>query len=108
MAARNLATWLEVFCGLKLIPWQLWIVTSLFAWKKPSGARRFDNAWVSVAKKQGKSLLAAVGLFGLIADGERNAEIYSVACKKEQARAIERCVEHGRTAAANDLVRRTA
>jgi len=88
VAARNLATWLEVFCGLKLIPWQLWIVTSLFAWKKPSGARRFDNAWVSVAKKQGKSLLAAVGLFGLIADGERNAEIYSVACKKEQARII--------------------
>src|SRR5207302_7130094 len=89
LAARNLATWLETFCALKLIPWQLWIVTSLFSWKKPSGARRFDNAWVSVAKKQGKTLLAAaVGLFGLVADGEKNAEVFSVACKKDQARIV--------------------
>ena len=89
LAARNIATWLEVFCGLTLIPWQVWILTTLFGWKKPSGARRFDNAWVSVAKKQGKSLLAAaVGLFGLVADGEKNAEIYSVACKKDQSKII--------------------
>ena len=89
VAARNLATWLEVFCGLKLIPWQLWIASSLFAWKKPSGARRFDNAWISVGKKQGKTLLAAaVGLFGLVADAEKNAEVFSVATKKEQARII--------------------
>jgi phage terminase large subunit-like protein len=89
IAARNIATWYRDFCGLKLEPWETWIVTSLFAWKKPSGARRFSDAWISMAKKNGKTTLASgIGLFGLIADGERYAEVYSAATKKDQARLI--------------------
>jgi phage terminase large subunit-like protein len=91
VAARNIAGWYANFCGLKLEPWEVWIVTSLFAWKKPSGARRFTDAWISMAKKNGKTTLASgIGLFGLIADGEKYAEVYSAATKKDQARLIYR------------------
>ena len=90
-AARNIATWYSDFCALKLEPWETWIVTSLFAWKKPSGARRFSDAWISMAKKNGKTTLASgIGLFGLVADGERYAEVYSAATKRDQAKLIYR------------------
>jgi len=91
VAARNIAAWYRDFCALKLEPWEIWIVTSLFAWKKPSGLRRFSDAWVSMGKKNGKTTLASgIGLFGLIADGAQYAEIYSAATKKDQARLIYR------------------
>jgi phage terminase large subunit-like protein len=91
VAARNIATWYRDFGGLKLEPWEVWIVTSLFAWKKASGMRRFSDAWISMAKKNGKTTLASgIGLFGLLADGERYAEVYSAATKKDQARLIYR------------------
>ena len=91
VAARNIATWYRDFCGLKLEPWEVWIVTSLFGWKKASGHRRFSDAWISMAKKNGKTTLASgIGLFGLVADGERYAEVYSAATKRDQARLIYR------------------
>ncbi|HEV2522710.1 MAG TPA: terminase large subunit [Candidatus Acidoferrales bacterium] len=91
IAARNIARWYKDFCALKLEPWETWIVTSLFAWKKPSGARRFQDAWISMAKKNGKTTVASgIGLFGLVADGEPFAEVYSAATKKDQARLIYR------------------
>ena len=91
VAARNIASWYRDFAGLKLEPWETWIVTSLFGWKKPSGARRFQDAWVSMAKKNGKTTLASgIGLFGLICDQEKFAEVYSAATKKDQARLIYR------------------
>lgn len=89
VAARNIATWFGEFCGLVLQPWETWVVTSIFAWKQPSGLRRFREGWLSMGRKNGKSALAAgVGLFGLICDAEKFAEIYSAATKKEQARII--------------------
>jgi phage terminase large subunit-like protein len=91
VAARNIAAWYRDFCGLKLEPWELWIVTSLLGWKKSTGMRRFSDAWVSMGKKNGKTTLASgLGLFALIADGERYAEVYSAAVKKDQARLIYR------------------
>lgn len=87
LAAHDIARWYEDFCGLKLEAWELFIATSLFGWKNKYGARRFSEAWISVGKKNGKTSLASgIGLFALIADQEKYAEVYSVATKKDQAR----------------------
>lgn len=72
-----------------LEPWQQFIIWSIFGWKKTDGARRFRTAYVEVARKNGKSTLAAgVGLYLLQADSEPGAEIYTAATKLEQARII--------------------
>jgi len=70
-----------------LEPWQQFIVASLFGWKRADGMRRFRTAYCEVARKNGKSTMAAgLGLFLMLADGEPGAEIYSVATKRDQAR----------------------
>lgn len=71
----------------ELLPWQAFIVGSLFGWKTAAtGHRRFRVAYVETGKGSGKSPLAAgVGLYGLVADGEARAEIYAAATKKDQA-----------------------
>lgn len=69
-----------------LLPWQAFIVGSLFGWKGPDGYRRFRVAYVESGKGSGKSPLAGgIGLYGLMADGEERAEVYSAARKKDQA-----------------------
>lgn len=69
-----------------LLPWQKFVVGSVFGWKGVDGYRRFRVAYVETAKGSGKSPLAAgVGMKGLVADGEARAEIYSAATKKDQA-----------------------
>ena len=71
---------------LTLEPWQQFIIASIFGWKRADGTRRFRTAILEVARKNGKSTLAAaVGLYMLVADGEPGAEIYSAATKREQA-----------------------
>jgi phage terminase large subunit-like protein len=48
--------------------------------------RQFTLAWIELARKQGKSeLVAALGLYLLIACGEPGAEIYGAASDKDQA-----------------------
>jgi phage terminase large subunit-like protein len=70
----------------ELLPWQKFIVGSLFGWKASDGTRRFRVAYVETGKGSGKSPLAAgIGLKGLTADGEARAEIYAAATKKDQA-----------------------
>mgnify|MGYP005836044673 CR=1 FL=1 len=69
-----------------LLPWQAFIVGSLFGWKAGDGTRRFRSAYVETGKGSGKSPLAAgIGLKGLTADGEARAEVYAAATKKDQA-----------------------
>ncbi len=70
-----------------LEPWQAFIVGSLFGWRwTESKFRRFRNAYIEVGKGNGKTpLLAAIGLFGLMADGQRAPEIYAVAADRDQA-----------------------
>lgn len=73
----------------KLLPWQVFIVGSLFGWLDNEGYRRFRVAYVETAKGSGKSPLAAgVGLYGLTADGEERAEVYAAATKKDQAQIL--------------------
>nr|WP_314540111.1 terminase TerL endonuclease subunit [uncultured Massilia sp.] len=70
----------------KLLPWQKFVVGSIFGWKTDDGHRRFRVVYVETAKGSGKSPLAAgVGMKGLVADGESRAEIYAAATKKDQA-----------------------
>jgi phage terminase large subunit-like protein len=70
----------------ELLPWQAFIVGSVFGWKAADGARRFRVAYVETGKGSGKSPIAAgVGLYGLVADGEPRAEVYAAATKKDQA-----------------------
>lgn len=70
-----------------LEPWQAFIIGSLFGWTwRTTGFRRFRNAFVEVGKGNGKTpLLAAVGLYGLMADGQTAPEIYAAAANREQA-----------------------
>ena len=70
----------------QLLPFQQFIVGSLFGWKTMDGFRRFRTAYVEMGKGNGKSPLAAgIGLYGLVADGEPGAEIYSAATTRDQA-----------------------
>ena len=69
-----------------LLPWQKFVVGSIFGWKTDDGYRRFRVAYIETAKGSGKSPLAAgFGMKGLVADGEPRAEIYAAATKKDQA-----------------------
>jgi phage terminase large subunit-like protein len=72
---------------LELAPSQKFICGSLFGWKiAATGKRRFRRAYVEQGKGNGKSPMAgAIGLYGLVADGEAGAQIYSAGATKDQA-----------------------
>ncbi|MBO2891194.1 terminase large subunit [Pseudomonas asiatica] len=69
-----------------LAPWQAFVVGSLFGWMTEDGYRRFRLAYIETGKGSGKSpLVAGIGLYGLVSDGENRAEIYAAATKRDQA-----------------------
>lgn len=72
---------------IKLEPWQVFILASIFGWvHRVTGKRRFRVADVIVPRKNAKSTLAAViGLYMLGPDEEFGAEIYSGATSQDQA-----------------------
>lgn len=76
----------------ELADWQQFITWCVFGWKRKSdGHRRFRKAYISVARKNGKSVLAAgIALFLLVADREPGAQVYVGATKHDQA-----CIVHG-------------
>lgn len=71
-------------------PWQIEsIINPLFGWKRADGRRRFRVGFVEVARKNGKSsIAAAIGLYMLVADGEQGAEVYVGATRLQQARIV--------------------
>lgn len=71
-----------------LEPWQLFIVANIFGWiNKATGLRRFNSAYIEIARKNGKTALsAAISLYCLVAEGEANAEVILAANSREQAR----------------------
>ena len=70
-----------------LEPWEQFCLWVIFGWKKADGTRRFRTAYLEIARKNGKSTLAAgVGLYLLLADHEKGAEVYSAATKLDQAK----------------------
>jgi len=78
-----------------LEPWQEFIVGSLFGWLGRDDYRRFRKAYIETPKGAGKTPLASsIGLYGLVADGEAGAEIYTAATMREQAAIAFRDAKH--------------
>lgn len=72
---------------LRLSDWQVFIVGSVFGWRRADGSRRFREVYTELARKNGKTtLLAGVGLYLMIGDGEPGAEVYAAATKRDQAK----------------------
>lgn len=79
--------WARKRLTLKLQPWQCFILTTIFGWKKTKdNTRRFREAFILVPRKNGKSaLVAPLGLYMLTRDGEEGAEVYCGASTEKQA-----------------------
>lgn len=72
---------------LELALFQKAYISALFGFvDKETGLRRYTESFFLVGRKNGKTtMLSAIALYMLIADGESGAEVYSVASKKDQA-----------------------
>lgn len=69
--------------------WQKAMIQSIFGFVDDNGLRRYREVFVIVARKNGKStLLSAIGLYMLFADGEGGAQVCCVAGKKDQAKIV--------------------
>lgn len=62
-------------------------ISALFGFvDKETGYRRYTESFFFVGRKNGKTtMLAAIALYMMIADGESGSEVYSVASKRDQA-----------------------
>lgn len=70
--------------------WQKALLAALFGFvDRETGRRQYRELLLIVARKNGKSTLAAgIGVYMLMADGESGPEIYSAATKRDQAKII--------------------
>ena len=74
---------------IRLEPWQVFILSTVFGWVKADGKRRFRRSYIEVPRGNAKSTLSsAVALYMLTADGEGGAEVYSLATTRDQARIV--------------------
>src|SRR5438477_2086945 len=68
-----------------LRPWQIRILKRIFK-KRRDGLRQYRTCLLMLPRKNGKTeLAAAIALYGLLADGEMGAEVYSAAADRDQA-----------------------
>ena len=75
--------------NIKLEPWQIFALTTVFGWVDKEGHRRFRRVYIEVPRGNGKSALSSpVGLYMLALDGEAGAEVYSAATTRDQARIV--------------------
>lgn len=76
------------FNRLKLMPWQHFIIGSLYGWvHKKTGLRRFREGLIYVARKNGKTaMVSGLSLYGAAKDSENGARIYQLANSMRQAR----------------------
>ena len=95
-AGEFVIDFIETFCRqskgrwggerLTLLEWQRDFLMRLFGWRRADGRRRFRRFYLEVAKKNGKStMVSALVLYLLLADGEQAPEVYINACDREQA-----------------------
>jgi len=70
-----------------LQPFQAFIIAMLYGWvEKQTGFRRFKKAYIEMARKGGKSeLAAALQIIATFFDGEHAPQVYSVANTRDQA-----------------------
>lgn len=109
-AARSIVAWFkfipitdgkEAGKPTTLLPWQIWVVVSLIAWKWNENTfdgdgnpmhvmdeRRFNQTFILVSRKGGKSTLAAGLMLYLMKKAGYQPRAYSLATKREQARIV--------------------
>lgn len=69
--------------------WQKAIIQAIFGFVDNKGIRKYREALIIVARKNGKStLLSAIALYMLFADHEGGAQVCCVASKKDQAKIV--------------------
>jgi phage terminase large subunit-like protein len=75
---------------MTLQPWQHFVESQLYGWvDKKTGYRRFREGLILVGSGNGKStMVVGNAVYMLSVDGERGAEVYTLANSKEQARII--------------------
>ena len=76
---------------LKLAPFQKFIIGSLYGWRDDVGNRRYKKAYISMARKNSKSLIVSgISLFELIGGDspKYNRQIYCTANAKDQAKIV--------------------
>jgi phage terminase large subunit-like protein len=76
---------------LTLQPWQVFLLTTLFGWRhrEDPTRRRFTDAYIEVARKNGKSILAAiVMLFCFLEEGENGPQVKIAATTRSQTDAV--------------------
>lgn len=81
--------------GVKTVQFLKWqwedVIIPLFCWRRADGRRRFKRTYISVGKKNGKTLLLAlILLYVLVCEIGHGQECYSFATEKEQAAQIYR------------------
>lgn len=98
--ANKVLAFIETYCkqskgksggkALKLQLWQRAFLAAVFGFvNKETGFRKYREACLIVARKNGKSTLGSgVGNYLLFADKEKGPEIVSVATKKDQAKIV--------------------
>lgn len=73
----------------ELLPWQTFVVWNLFGWKRKDGRRRFRKAFLTVARKNGKSTFCSgLAIMLAAADDEEGAQVFIGATKLDQAKII--------------------
>lgn len=75
---------------LKLLPFQVWILSELYGWReKETGFRRYDRAFISMARKNGKTYLASgMAALGLLMEKApaQNRQVLFVSNALKQAK----------------------
>lgn len=90
-----------------LLPWQQWIVANIYGWKYVDTTYRvITNALIMISRKNGKTALAsALGLIGIIADNEPNAQVDIVANNAAQAKiAFDMCSAYSQSIDPNKML----
>ena len=98
-AARHVIGFIEGVCTyakgtwagqpFKLLPWQRSLIGNLYGWMRADGTRRYRECAIWIPRKNGKTeLLAPLGLYHLLADGEPTPEVVSFAADRKQAKLV--------------------
>ena len=94
-SAERAVTFIEEFCKtpsgrigtpLVLEPYEKAWVEAIFGFVDDAGLRRFTEAFIEVARKNGKTtIVAAIELYMLVGDGEGAPQVYNAANTLDQA-----------------------
>ncbi len=73
-----------------VLPWESFVIENTFGWvSKKTGLRRFNESLCIVGQGNGKStIVSGVAIEMLTKDGEKGAEVYTLANSKDQAKIV--------------------